>query len=442
MKTGLQHLVSGRVSMGEEAARVVWDAMWNRAPEKRPFAVAECRSEPDVQHAVRFAVDHGFGVSVLSGGNDSAARGALDGGVVLDVRPLSSVAYNSADSTVQLGGGARILDLIRGLPSDRVAATGDVSTVGVAALTLGGGYSKLLSRFGLALDNLKSVRVVLADGSVVTADERQEPELFWALRGGGGNFGAVTSLTLGVHEVPAVLSGMVFVPLRNARAGVLAAQCLLDDAPDSLSLSLAIGSSHSGERGLVLWPFWSGERAAGDRYFDEVAKLEGASVVARRWSSYADSFNLEAEKGWGKGRNYAVNARSLLRLDDEAADVFLECGASPASPIAWIIAHDFRGAASRVAPEATAFPLRRDHMNVNVIAGWEVGGDAAPHVDWVRRTTERLSALAVPGAYVNLLGPAERQRVRDFYGAAASRLLAVKARVDPGNLFSSNVGQL
>ena len=344
--------------------------------------------------------------------------------------------------TVEVGCGAKILDLLQKLPSDQVVATGDVSFVGVTALTLGGGYSKLLSRFGLALDNLKSARLVLADGSMVTASEEQEPDLFWALRGGGGNFGAVTSLTVAAHHVPAVLSAMLFVPLASAKDGILAIQEMLDGAPDCLSISFALGTLHGGDRGLVIWPLWSGDEAEGEVYFDRLTRLPAASVLVRKWSSYADHFDLKAEKGWGGDKRHSVTARSLPRMDGNVVELLLEAARTTPSEGCWIVSHDFRGAACRVAPEATAFPLRREHFNINIISGW-VGTDAtARHLEWMKGTVDRLSPLALPGGYVALLGAEERQRVRDFYGEAIPRLSSVKARVDPNNMFRSNVGQL
>ncbi len=438
----MKEAISAPVHTSEAAASFVRQALWNKGPDKKPFAVVECRSEQDIQDAIHFAADQGLGVSVLNGGNDATGRAAIDDGVVLDVRALSSVTYDPGRNTVEVGGGAKIVDLLQNLPSDQVAATGDVSFVGVAALTLGGGYSKLLSRFGLALDNLESARLVLADGSVVTASEKQEPDLFWALRGGGGNFGAVTSLTLKTHHVPAVLSAMLFLPLASAKAGILAIQEMLDGAPDSLSISFALGTLHGGERGLIIWPLWSGDRAEGEVYFDRLTGLPAASVLVRKWSSYADHFDLKAEKGWAGERSHSVTARSLRRLDEDAADRLLEAARATPSQGCWIIAHDFRGAATRIASEATAFPLRRNHFNLNIISGWVAPVEATPNLQWANNTMDSLSPIAIPGGYVALLGAEERPRVRDFYGEAIPRLSAVKARVDPGNLFRSNVGQL
>lgn len=440
----LNQAISAPVYTSDAAASFVRQALWNAVPDKKPFAVVECRSEQDVQDAIHFAADQGLGVSVLNGGNDSTGRAAIDDGVVLDVRSLSSVIFHPDTNTVEVGGGAKIVDLLKNLPSDRVVATGDVSFVGVAALTLGGGYSKLLSRFGLSLDNLESVRLVLPDGSAVTASEEQDPDLFWALRGGGGNFGAVTSLTLKTHHVPAVLSATVFVPLSSAKTAILAIQEMLNDAPDCLSISFAIGTLPGRERGLVIWPLWSGDQAEGEVYFGRLAQLPAATVLVRKWSSYADHFNLEAEKGWGgPGRGHSVTARSLWRLEEPAVDLLLEAARNGPVKGPWILSHDFRGAATRIAPDATAFPLRRDHFNINIVSGWwKETESSTPHVEWVNNTVESLSPVAIPGAYVALLGAEERSRARDFYGDAIPRLSSIKARVDPNNLFRSNVGQL
>lgn len=440
----LRRATIGPVRFGEEARLHIEQALWNGDMPTSVDAVADCRSVGDVRRVVRVAAENGQPVAVLAGGHDWAGRAGSPRGISLDLRDMNRVSFDPISGTATFGGGALINDLLEALPYDQAVVAGTISTVGMTALTLGGGYGKLNSRFGLALDNLVRAEVVLSNGTVAIASEQDDGELFWALRGGGGNFGVVTSLTMSVHRLPKVLTGLVFVPLPSARDGLLGMQSILDDNDDDLSIFSALMTGPSGDRGLVLGPLWSGEEHAGDRVMRSIAGLPSAQVLAQSWSTVQDTYSKEFEAGWPKGRGYVMDAVNIARLDEAAADALVDCAHRLPSAADCIMLHDFHGACTRVRPDATAFPLRTEHFNVQILAGWEKGGDSENRLAWTEATRTALDPLSIRGGYPNILGPQAdaRERAHAFYGEAVGRLQAAKLRYDPLDMFRSNMGRL
>jgi FAD/FMN-containing dehydrogenase len=442
LRAALRQSLSGSVRFDAEANRQLGASLWNAAVVPDVLALVTCGSTADVQQAVRIASDHGAPISTLGGGHDWAGRAAGRGGITLDLRQLHAVELSRDRSAVTIGGGTLIDHVLAGIPDDLAIVTGTVSTVGVTGLTLGGGYGKLNSRFGLALDTMKRAEVVLADGSMVVASEQDDAELFWALRGGGGNFGVVTSMTLATHQLPRVLTGLIFVPLSSAKASLVDLQAILDDYGDELSVLSALMTVPSGDRGLILGPMWTGEGSAGEHALQSLSALQGAQTLAQGWSTYRATYDKKFEETWPKGRGYRLDAHNIPKLDHTTAEALVECAKASRSTADCIILHDFRGACARVAPEATAFPVRSEHLNVEVVTHWskERPRDGEAALQWIEGVKEKLAPLAMRGGYPNILGPNESSRVRTFYGSAAQRLSDLKRRYDPSDLFRSNTG--
>jgi FAD/FMN-containing dehydrogenase len=431
-----------QVAAGEQAADAAGVALWNGAIAPRPAVLVQCRDVAGVRRVVSICHDHGTPMSVLGGGHDWAGRAVLAGGVVIDLRSLSSVCVDTKTTTVTVGGGALTDDIMRSLPDELAAVTGNWSSVGVAGLALGGGYGKLNRRFGLVADTLLSAEVVLADGSVVIASEREDADLFWALRGGGGNFGVVTSMTMALFPLQQVLHGVFFVPLDKARAAMLAVQEMLEEEGDDLSIFSALATVPHAGRGLVLAPMWTGARAAGETKMERVASLEGAHRVVQRWSTYRDSYDKSVEASAPKGVGYRIDAHNLSRFDEATVDILLAAARGFTSDRDSLIMHDFHGAAARVPADRTAFALREDHINVQVVSSWspDDGRSGAEASAWVARLRAALSPLAPRGGYPNLLGPGERESARAFYREALPRLARAKRHYDPDDRFPSAIG--
>ena len=250
--SALKQAFGSKVLIGENAAKAAHAALWNGACRARPCAFVNCSTAEDVQWTVRLATEHAVPLSVLCGGRHWAGLAVVEGGLVLNLRPMSQVLVDRESQTVTMGGGSLIDNVLLELPDDMVSVTGAVSSVGYTGLTLGGGYVPLNSRFGLACDTMQSAQVVLADGSVVTASANQNPDLLWALRGGGGNYGVVTAMTLKLFSVPKVQSATILFPQSAAEATLLRLQQLTEGFPDELSALSGLVTLHDGHKGLFL----------------------------------------------------------------------------------------------------------------------------------------------------------------------------------------------
>ncbi|MBE7200367.1 MAG: FAD-binding protein [Parafilimonas terrae] len=428
-------------------SRALTRALFNGAVRSLPLALVPCADEAAIRTVLRLAADHGTPVSVCAGGHDLSGRSFDPENLVLDLGGLNHVHVDPARDEVTLGGGALTRDLLAALPEDRVTATGTVLTVGMTGATLGGGYGRLTPGFGLSADCLLRARVVLADGSVVIASEAEDADLLWALRGGGTGFGVVTALTMALHTLPRVLSALILYPPSEAGSLLLAAQDLIDRHPDALSLFMGFMTAPTGDVMLFVAPMWWGDGPEGEGVVDGLTQRPGAFVLETGWRPYRATFSAESEKAWPKGRHYHLPTRTVRRIDGHVAEILVAGARGMTSPNSAIVLHDFHGAPTRIAPGATAFPLREDHFVVEIIAAWddptaELAADGLRHRAWADDLSGALAPVSLPGGYVNLLPPDEAERVRLFYGPSADRLHATKRCVDPHDLFRSAIGRL
>ncbi|WP_194898379.1 FAD-binding oxidoreductase [Catenulispora pinisilvae] len=446
---GLLHkqLPADRVVAGEATAEAV--KLWNGQVRQRPAVIARCHTTDDVRTAVLAAQSAGLPLSVLGGGHDWGGGAIRDGGLLVDLSAMRQVtvqatgqvtAEGTEGTEARVGGGATVSDVLDAVrPHGYAAAVGTVSSVGFAGLTLGGGYGTLIGLLGLGVDNLLSAEVVLADGRVVTADPEHEPDLFWALRGGGGNFGVVTELRTRLHPHAEVTTGLIAFSWdqagsvlrgwRDLMAGVAGADgaAAADDA-----LDVMFGALHT-PAGLVLFtsPTWAGDPARADEQIGRVRAL-GAPVledVGRR--ALADAVHAMDEL-FPRGRNYYLSSRLLPGLTDAAIDEFVRAGDVMPTTCALNV-HHAHGAATRVAADATAYQYRDEHLVVEILGSW-TDGDGAAETGWVRDTERRLDAYALPGGWPNLMAR-DDPRAADAFGSNTERLLAVKAHYDPDGVF-------
>jgi FAD/FMN-containing dehydrogenase len=406
---------------------------WNAAVEHRPAEVVACRTAHEVRAALARAAASGRPVSVYGGGHDWAGRAVRDGGVVLDLTAMRQVTVAGPVATA--GGGATSADVMAAAQrTGQAVATGTVGAVGLAGLTLGGGYGPLCGVAGLAADNLIGADVVLADGRLVHTDEHTEPDLFWALRGGGGNFGVVTTLRVRLQPIATVVAGSVMFPWAQAAQVLAGFAELCAEAPAELTAQA--GSITVPDVGPVVFinPTWAGPAGAADRWLSRIAGL-GSPVVAR----VAPTSPLEPLRRGDRlfaadDRHYRIATRNVARLTPVVIDTLIEAGAARTSPLSAINLHRFHGAAARVPVEATAFGRRDEHFMVELIGSWRPGDGSADH-DWAARTSHRLAPHALPGGYPNLLGPGDDEQTRHAYGPNAPRLAEAKKCYDPGATF-------
>ncbi|GAA4592489.1 FAD-dependent oxidoreductase [Planotetraspora phitsanulokensis] len=412
--------------------------IWNHGVGHRPAGVARCATPDDVSAAVTVAGAHGLPLSVRGGGHDWAGRSIRDGGLVVSLSDMRSVHVDPERRVAVVGGGATSADVIAATsPYGLVAATGTAGGVGMAGLTLGGGYGPLSGVHGLALDNLLAADVVLADGTQVRADPEHDADLLWALRGGGGNFGVVTSLHVRLHPLESILTGFVLFSWRQAGSVWAGLRELLAEAPDELTVQSGVFSGPDGSPVMLLSPAWAGEPETGRQW---TARLEGLGDVLMSQVDvmpYATALTL-VEAQMVDGSHYTIRTRTVADFTPEVVAALVEAGDTRTSPFSGTPIHHFHGAATRVAPDATAFANRDAHFVVEIVAGWRPD-DADPerHVAWTDSVSAALAPVASPGGYVNLLGPDAGAQIDEAYGANASRLMELKRRYDPSGVFSA-----
>ena len=413
-------------------------SLWNAAIRRRPAVVVRCLSAADVQAAVRVARECGLPLSVRSAGHDWAGRAVREAGVVIDVSGMREVVVDAEEGVATAQAGVTAGDLLTAAePFGMVAVTGTVGGVGMLGLALGGGYGRLCGRFGLAADNLLAADVVLADGSLVTTDCEQDPDLFWALRGGGGNFGVVVSARFRLHPLPAVLGGTVLFPWSAAAAVLSALDDLLHDAPDELTVQSGVLTMPSGDRVVFLGPVWCGDPEAPPRSWHRLATLATPLMTELGPTSVA-TLVTKADQMFPPGRHVAIRTRTVAALTPAIAAALCRGGERMASPLSAISLHHFHGAATRIPLQDTAFAARTPHVMAEFIAQW-AGDDprAAEHQEWVDSLSRDVAPMALPGGYPNLLGPDAANQIRHAYGPNTARLQAVKARIDPDAVFAA-----
>ncbi len=435
----LRNVMSGAVMSTTDPDYMRVRQIWNGAVKHSPSFFARCRTPADVSACVRMAQRHGLALSVRGGGHDWAGRCLCHDGLVIDLSAMRDVRIDPEACIATIGGGALARDLIAAASlHNLVAVTGSCGDVGMTGLTLGGGYGLLSSRFGLALDNLLSADIVLSDGRCVTADAHDNPDLFWALRGGGGNFGVVTSLRIRLHHQSSVLAGLILFPWEQASAALKRYASVMASAPDELGVLAGMLSTADGAPAMFLAPMWSGGIDDGMSIIQELKHVgtpTAAQIGPITYGEMLDTFDRHARSG----RNYAIKTLWLGDLTPTVISGLVAAGGSRTSPFSALVLHHLHGAATRIPTTATAFAERREHYLLEIIAGWEsdVDDDGDLHRQWVDRLWQSLAPNALPGGYANLLGPEDHDQIPWAHGCNAEKLRALKRQFDPNGIFSA-----
>ncbi len=444
LATGIEGPVLTRDSVAYDAARTVWNAMIDR----RPAAIAQCATAKDVAQAVRFAARRNLLVSIRGGGHNIAGLAVCDNGLMIDLSPMKAVRVNAMERTVDVQPGATLADVDRETQRFGLATPlGINSTTGVAGLTLGGGFGWLSRGLGLSIDNLLSVDVVTADGNFVTASESENADLFWAIRGGGGNFGVVTSFTFRLHEVgPDVFAGLIVHPLVAARDVLQFYREFARKAPENLScwfvMRLApplptIPVEFHGKEILALAICYRGPVAEGEQlarpvreFAKPVADMVGPQPYVG-WQTLMDPMLTPGMRNYWKSNEFAT-------LSDALVDTLVEHALTlPDAQCEMAFAH-LGGAVSRVAPEATAYGHRDAQYVMNVHGRWADAAKDDVCIKWARDLHRATTPFATGSVYVNFLTEDEEDRVKAAYGSNFKRLSMLKRKYDPENLFRMN----
>ena len=417
--------------------------LFNSMIRTRPRYVARVETAAEVAAALAFAQDRGLEVSVRGGGHSVAGK-ALCEGVVLDVRGIDHVEVDPHRRTARVGGGAIWAQVDEATQAHGLATTGGrVSTTGVAGLTLGGGSGWLERKHGLACDNLLAAELVTADGALVRASATENPDLLWALRGGGGNFGVVTELTLALHELgPEVLAGLAVWPEHRAAEILRRFRDLMRDAPDELSLAyvhLTVPEDDDlpghmwGEPAVAVAGMWAGEPADGERALEDLRRGAAADLFAPM--PYAEFQRaLDDPPGY---RNHWT-AEQAKDLPDEAIDAIVEhCKGKPHGPSQLFLV-GWGGAMSRTHRGHSPLTGRDAKFVVHPLALWEDPAQDEQAIAWSRGFRELMAPYATGASYLNFLGDEGAARVRAAFGESHGRLARIKAGWDPRNVFRGN----
>jgi FAD/FMN-containing dehydrogenase len=443
-RTRLRGSLLTPADVGYDSARQIWNAMI----DKRPAAIVRCAGPADVLAAVGFARDSKLPLAVRGGGHNIAGSALCDDGLVIDLSAMRSVQIDPERRRAWVEGGATLRDFDHEAQAYGLATPlGINSTTGVAGLTLGGGFGWLSRKYGLAVDNLVSADIVTADSRRLHISASHEPDLFWAIRGGGGNFGVVTSFEFELHPVgPEVTAGLIVFPLAQARSVLAQYRELVDTMGNDVSIWGVLRKAPPlpflptdwhGKEILALALFSPLQTDALQGVIDRVrgfGQPVGEHVGAMPYTAWQQAFDPLLAPG---ARNY-WKSHNFDRLSDDAIDVVVDYAGKLPSPQCEIFLGLIGGQASVPAPTATAYANRSALWAMNVHTRWEDAGDDNLCIGWAREFFKMAAPYAAGSVYINFLTADETERIADAYGPNYARLEAIKAKYDPQNLFRSN----
>jgi FAD/FMN-containing dehydrogenase len=409
--------------------------------DSRPLLIARCAGVADVIASVRFARDQQLLVSVRGGGHSVPGFSVCDGGLMIDLSRMRGVRVDTARQTARAEGGATWGDFDHETQAFGLATTGGAARpTGIAGLTLGGGHGFLMRKYGLTCDNLLSVDLVTAEGHLLTASADENADLFWGLRGGGGNFGVATSFEYQLHPVgPTILGGLLIYPLAQAKEILRRYRDLISTAPDELCAYAVLGTLPDGTQAAIFDVCYTGPLADGERLLGSLRAAgplladQAGPMPYTALQSIVENINPPGLRNYWKS-DY------LAQLSDEAIDLLVEHYSSVPAPYTHVVIEHMGAAVSRVGEDETAVSHRDAPHNVVILGIWGDPAQDEPVIDWVRRLWEQLRPFSSGSAYVNYqMGDEGEDRLRAAYGPEKyERLVALKNKYDPTNLFRLN----
>ncbi|MEE9555166.1 MAG: FAD-binding oxidoreductase, partial [candidate division Zixibacteria bacterium] len=427
-----------------DQARTIWNAMIDR----KPALIARCTGVADVQLAVKFAAENNLLTAVKGAGHNIAGNAVCDGGLMIDLSQMSSVRIDPDARLAHVGPGALLGDFDHEAQAFGLATPlGINTTTGVAGLTLGGGFGWLSRKYGLTVDSLTAVDIVTADGKFLHASKDKHPDLFWAVRGGGGNFGIVTRFEFRLHQVgPEVLSGLIVFPLEDAVSALKQyreyARGLGDDTCVWVVLRKApplpfLPEDVHGKEVIVFAVFHMGDLEAGAKIIDPIRSFGnavGEHVGVMPFTAWQAAFDPLLTPG---ARNY-WKSHNFIDLDDEVIDLAVRYTSTLPSPQCEIFFAMLGGETGRIAKDATAYPHREANYVLNVHGRWDDAGDDKKCIGWSRDFFNASAPFATGGVYINFMTEEETDRVSAAFGSSYDRLKKIKRKYDPKNLFRMN----
>ncbi len=444
----LRRKLKGKVAVpgdpGYDESRRIWNAMIDR----RPAVVVQCADAGDVAEAIAFGRQNGLEISIRGGGHNIAGHAVCDGGLMLDLTSMKTVRVEPAMRRAYVEPGVTLAEFDRAVQTNGLATpVGINSTTGIAGLTLGGGFGWLTRQYGLTIDNLVSADVVTADGTKLRASETSNPDLFWGIRGGGGNFGVVTQFEYQLHPVgPEILAGLIVFPFHQARKVLSQYREFLRSAPEELVVWVVMRKAPPlpflpqeihGKEVVVLAVFYNGEIAKGNTLIQPLRRFGdvlGEHVGAQPYTQWQQAFDPLLTPG---ARNY-WKSHNFTEISDGAIHTMIDYAGKLPSPQCEIFMGLIAGAANRVPSDAMAYSSRDAKFVLNVHGRWDNPAEDEKCIGWSRAFFQAAAPYASAGAYVNFMTAEEGGRVAEAYGANYARLLEIKRRYDPENIFHRN----
>ena len=419
---------------GYDEARKVWNGMI----DKRPAVIARCNNVQDVIQAVNFARNNKLIVSVKGGGHNVTGNAVCDNGIMIDLSLMRSVKVDPEKQIAEVQTGATWGDFDNATQKYGLACTGGlISTTGVAGLTLGGGVGWLVRKHGLSCDNLTEAEIVTADGKLQKISTKENAELFWGIRGGGGNFGVVTSMTFRVHKLNQVTGGMILHPQNKAKEVIQFYREFMKTAPDELTLYTALLTSPDGFPIVALIGCYSGDPEKAEAVLKPLREFGPPIADLMQPKSYIEMQTI-LDGPFPHGNRYYWKSGFLKNLSDEAIDVIVSNGATVPSPGTAIILELYGGASGREPEAGTSYPHRQSEFDLVIISHWVNSEEDEKNITWTRKFYEAMQPCLSNKVYVNTLGVEGEERVKEAYGENYQRLAALKSKYDPENLFRLN----
>jgi FAD/FMN-containing dehydrogenase len=444
----LKSKIKGQVVLPSDSNYEEVREIWNAMIDRRPALIVRCAEADDVPHALSFAREHGLEISIRGAGHNIAGSALCDNGVMIDFSTMRNVRVDAENKRAYVQLGATLADFDEAAQSYGLATpVGINSTTGIAGLTLGGGFGWLTRKYGMTIDNLVSVDAVTADGKTIRASENENAELFWALRGGGGNFAVVTQFEFKLHEVgPEILAGLIVYPFDQAKQVLTKYREFVKSAPDELNVWVVLRKAPPlpflpaevhGKEVVVVVTFYHGDIAEGRKLIEPLRGFgtpHGEHVGAQPYAQWQKAFDPLLTPG---ARNY-WKTHNFMELSDGALNSMIEFAGKLPSPQCEIFIALVEGAANRVPADATAYRHRDAKFVLNVHGRWNERTDDEQCIGWARAFFQASSPYASAGAYVNFMTEEESDRVTAAYGANYNRLTQIKKQYDPDNLFHVN----
>ena len=436
----LQELVEFKGQMltpndpGYDQARAVWNGMI----DKRPAFIARCTNSNDIIQALKFDREKNLAISVKGSSHNVAGNAVAEGGLMIDLSPMKKIQIDKATRTVSAEPGVLWRELDNATMQHGLATTGGtVSDTGIAGLTLGGGLGWLMGKHGLACDNLISAEIITPSGELIKVDEKNHPDLFWAIRGGGGNFGIVSLFSYQLHEVSqTVMAGMLFYPMDQALEVFRFYREYVRKSPDELMSYSGFLVTPDGMPVTFILPAWMGEPDQAEKYLAPLREFGPpiADLISEISYTQLQSI-LDAAAPAGIRRYW--KSGYFAELSDELIQIYLKHLADRPSPLSAVLFYHIKGAATRTDPSATAFRHRKDQWDSDIISQWIDAADDEKNINWTRNFWKAIEPFS-EGVYVNHLDADDNSRIRNAYGENYSRLQEVKSKYDPENFFRLN----